>query len=69
MKKRPVIYKSFGEYFVKRVAGPVIIWVAAFAFAFVFFYTTRASEMVKIRAVKAADAIESSTMDVIREVD
>jgi len=59
MKRRPVIYRSYWEYLVRRVLGPVAIIVAAFAFASVYFMTTREAEMAKIRSTKVVQQIET----------
>lgn len=69
MRKTPRIYTSYFEYFTRRVIGPLVLIVAVFAFAFVFFWSAREAEMARIRAIKAAQAVQDQFQIITTDQD
>lgn len=57
--KRPRIYRSYLDYFMKRILAPLVLIVAAFTFASVYFLTHREAEMIRIRSTKIAGEVRS----------
>lgn len=57
MKKRPVIYPNYWQYVRRRILGPLLLVMAAFVFAFIYFTVNRAAEMASIRATKMAQDV------------